>query len=291
MVSVDFALLPVYKPSGWTSTDVINFLKKKFRLRRVGHTGTLDPFAEGVLLILLGKATRLAEYYQRLPKSYRAVGVLGLDTDTYDKTGKVLDEKEIPAMSREDFEKIVKSFRGKYLQTPPPFSAKKVKGVRAYKLARRGEKPTLKPVEVDIYDIKLLKFQPPKFEIETTVSGGTYIRSLIRDIGLKAGTVATTDKLVRTSVGNIGLNETVNVEFLKEIDDLTEFLKPPDYGLSPYPKASLTDEEVKRFINGVKIPVNLEEGIYRIYDERGSFIAMGSITRGILKPEKVFISL
>jgi tRNA pseudouridine55 synthase len=291
MVREDFALLPVYKPAGWTSTDVLNFLKKKFRLRRVGHTGTLDPFAEGVLLLLLGRATRLTEDYQKLPKTYRAEGLLGVDTDTYDITGKEVDKKGIPPLGFDEFKTIVETFKGKRLQTPPPFSAKKINGVRAYKLARRGKKPQLKPVEIEIYRIELLKFEPPLFEIEAEVSGGTYIRSLIRDIGLAAGTVATTKRLIRTAVGGIGIDETVNVEHLKEVDSLEPFLKPPDYGLKHLPVVKLDDRDLQRFANGLALKVEgVKRGTYRVYDNKGNFVALGVVKEGELKPQKVFIS-
>jgi len=291
MVKEDFALLPVYKPVGWTSTDVLNFLKKKFRLRRVGHTGTLDPFAEGLLVVLIGKATRLAEYYQKLPKTYRAVGVLGIDTDTYDLTGKVVLEEEPPEVDWESFNKVLEKFKGTYLQYPPPFSAKKVKGVRAYKLARKGERPELKPVKVEIYELKLLSFNPPRFEVETTVSGGTYVRSLIRDLGKALGSVAATEKLLRTAVGNISIDDAISIEELKKAKKLTPYLKVPDYGLTHLPSVKLSDDQLRQFSNGLTLEVkDLKEGTYRVYDKNGKFVAVGVVNEGGLKPEKVFTS-
>ena len=216
-----FGLLAVVKPKGITSTGVLNEIKRHFGVKKIGHTGTLDPFASGLLLLLLGKATRLAEYYQRLPKTYRAVGLLGVETDTYDITGEVVSRRlpidlregrvEIPEdlaaafPPLEEIERVVKSFEGEIEQIPPPFSAKKIKGKRAYELARKGKKVELKPVKVKIYKIDLLEYNPPRFTIGATVSGGTYIRSLIKDIGDKLGLGATTESLLRTSIGKLTL--------------------------------------------------------------------------------------
>ncbi|RTZ67906.1 MAG: tRNA pseudouridine(55) synthase TruB, partial [Aquificaceae bacterium] len=174
-----FGLIAVNKPKGLTSTEVLNRIKKKFGVSKVGHTGTLDPFAEGLLILLFGKATRLAEYYQKLPKRYIAGGILGIETDTYDITGNVVRQTQGNYPSREEFEGIVNTFRGEILQVPPPFSAKKVRGRRAYKLARKGKSINLQPVKVKIYEIHLLEYNPPRFTLDVKVSGGTYIRSLI----------------------------------------------------------------------------------------------------------------
>jgi tRNA pseudouridine55 synthase len=292
-MSEPFALLAIYKPKNVTSTDVLNKVKRHFGWKRVGHSGTLDPFAEGLLLLLIGKATRLAEYYQKLPKTYRAVGLLGVSTDTYDITGKILEERkiEIPP-SREELENVLKNFVGEYLQTPPPFSAIKIKGKRAYKLARKGIKVELKPRPVKVYSLKLCSYNPPKFEIETTVSGGTYIRSLIRDIGNKLGLGATTESLIRTSIGNITLGKAVTLEELLKIlpKDIENYLLPPDIGLE-YPTVEVDESTLHRLRNGVFIPLKdklPEETFLKVY-ANGKFAALGVIKNGKLKPEKVFV--
>ena len=292
-MSEPFALLAVYKPKGITSTGVLNRIKKHFGWKRIGHSGTLDPFAEGLLLLLIGKATRLAEYYQRLPKTYRAVGLLGKITDTYDITGKVLEEREIKEPpSGEEIERVLKEFEGEYLQTPPPFSAVKVGGKRAYKLARKGIKVELKPRPVKVYSIKLLNYTFPRFEIETTVSGGTYIRSLIKDIGDKLQTGATTEGLIRTSIGNIGLDRAIPLEELLKLDPegVKKYLLPPDAGLE-YPTVEVGEKELTLLRNGVFLPLrgDFREGtLLRVYGG-GKFAALGVIRNGKLKPEKVFV--
>ena len=283
-------VLPVDKPKGLTSTEVLNRIKKRFGVSKVGHTGTLDPFAEGLLLLLFGKATRLAEYYQRLPKRYIAAGLLGVETDTYDITGNVTARREGSFPSRARMEEIVASFKGEILQVPPPFSAKKIRGKRAYQLARKGIRVELKPVKVKVYEIRLLDYQPPRFTVEVEVSGGTYIRSLIRDIGLKTSLGATTESLKRTAIGNITLDKAHSLEEILNRDDLRGLLLPPDWGLD-FPKITLEPQLVKPLKNGVFIPLKerFEDGtLLRVYSPKG-FVAIGRVVEGRLKPEKVFL--
>ncbi len=289
-ISKEFALLAVNKPRGITSTEVLNRLKRRFNLQKLGHTGTLDPFAEGLLLVLLGKATRLAEYYQKLPKTYRAVGLLGVETDTYDITGKVVFNKEIEQPpSAEEIKEVLKSFVGKIEQIPPPFSAKKVKGKRAYKLARKGKKVELKPVKVEIYDLKLVDYKPPRFEVETTVSGGTYVRSLIKDVGSSLGLGATTERLIRTSVGSISLDRAIPLKRLLELPSLEEVLVPPWEGL-PFGKVLVSEREALDLKMGKFLEKDLPEGeLFQIFTESGKFVGIGRKVGKKLKPEKVFI--
>ncbi|HIO41258.1 MAG TPA: tRNA pseudouridine(55) synthase TruB [Aquifex sp.] len=288
-----FGLLAVAKPKGITSTGVLNEIKRHFGVRRIGHTGTLDPFAEGLLLLLLGRATRLAEYYQRLPKTYRAVGLLGVETDTYDITGEVISRREAAAFPPlEEIERVVKSFEGEIEQTPPPFSAKKVGGKRAYKLARKGKRVELKPVKVKVYKIDLLEYNPPRFTIGATVSGGTYIRSLVKDIGDKLGLGATTEKLLRTSIGKLTLENALPLEELLKVspERLSDFLLPPDAGLD-FPTLEVSDRELTRLRNGQLIDLKGDFGenqLLRVY-AGGKFSAIGRVVGGKLKPEKVFV--
>jgi len=285
-----FGLLPVYKPKGLTSTEVLNRIKKKFKISKLGHTGTLDPFAEGLLILLFGKATRLAEYYQKLPKRYIAGGILGIETDTYDITGKVIRKTHGNYPSREELEEIVKTFKGEILQVPPPFSAKKVRGKRAYKLARKGELINLKPVKVKIYEIHLLEYKPPHFTLDVKVSGGTYVRSLIKDIGAKTYLGATTESLKRTEIGGMDLSFAIPLEEVLNLEDLKEVLLPPDEGLV-FPKLEIDERRLKLLKNGVYIPLegDFREGeLVRVYSPSG-FSAIGKVVEGKLKPEKVFV--
>ncbi len=288
-----FGLLPVNKPKGITSTGVINEIKRHFGVKKIGHTGTLDPFASGLLLLLLGKATRLAEYYQRMPKNYRAIGLLGVETDTYDITGKIVARRELETFPPlEEVKGVVKSFEGEIEQVPPPFSAKKIKGKRAYELARRGKEVKLKPVKVKIYKIDLLEYNPPRFTIEATVSGGTYIRSLVKDIGDKLGTGASTEELLRTSIGNLSLERAIPLEELLKTppERLKELLLSPDAGLD-FPTVEVSKDELTRLRNGQPIDLrgDFEENqLIRVYSD-GKFAAIGRVVKGKLKPEKVFV--
>ena len=288
-----FGLLPVYKPRGPTSTEVMNTIKKHFSLNRIGHTGTLDPFAEGLLVFLIGKATRLSEYYQKLPKEYITTGLLGTITDTYDITGKPLTPpRENIEISKDRLLEVLETFKGKILQTPPPFSAKKIKGKRAYKLARQGKKVFLKPVEVSIYEIELLEFNPPYFTLRTVVSGGTYIRSLIHDIGQKLGVGATTYSLKRTKIGSLSLEEAFPLEELLNIPptELENLLLPPDKGLDYMPEVELSLQDLSLVKNGRKIPLreDIEGELFRL-KFKGNLVALARKDKNLLKPEKVFI--
>ena len=288
-----FGLLPVYKPRGPTSTEVMNTIKKHFSLNRIGHTGTLDPFAEGLLVFLIGKATRLSEYYQKLPKEYITTGLLGTITDTYDITGKPLTPpKENIEISKDRLLEVLETFKGKILQTPPPFSAKKIKGKRAYKLARQGKKVSLKPIEVSIYELELLEFNPPYFTLRTVVSGGTYIRSLIHDIGQKLGVGATTYSLKRTKIGSLSLEEALPLEELLNIPptELENILLPPDKGLDYMPEVELSLQDLSMVRNGRKIPLreDIEGELFRL-KFKGNLVALARKDKNLLKPEKVFI--
>jgi len=281
--------LPINKPKNITSTEVLNRLKKKFNLSKLGHTGTLDPFAEGLLIVLLGRATRLAEYYQRLPKTYIATGILGLSTDTYDITGKVIQKIEGRYPTREKLEKVLKTFIGEIEQTPPPFSAKKIKGQRAYHLARKGKRVELKPVKVQIYDLQLLEYQPPRFTIEVTVSGGTYIRSLIKDIGDRFSIGATTESLIRTAIGNLNLEKAHKLDKVLNSPSLEEFLLPPWVGLS-YPTVEVDRVKALKLKNGQPIEVELPTtGDRFLVFSEGDFIGLVTLFKGRLKPEKIFL--
>jgi len=288
-ISTDFALLPVNKPKGLTSTEVLNLLKEKFKLPKLGHTGTLDPFAEGLLIVLLGRATRLTEYYQRLPKTYIATALLGLETDTYDITGKVVKEYKGSFPSKEELKEVLKTFEGEIEQLPPPFSAKKIKGKRAYKLARKGLKVELKPIRVKISDLELLEYKPPEFTIKATVSGGTYIRSLIKDIGEKLKTGATTKSLIRTAIGTLTLERAVDLDKLLKGSNLESYLLPPWIGL-PFSHLEVEEKIARRLKNGqmVEFPKHLRGETVLIFSN-GRFVGIGKNFKGKLKPEKIFL--
>ncbi len=195
-----------------TSYDVIRRIKKCFEHKiKIGHAGTLDPFATGLLIVLLGKGTKLERDIHRLKKVYTVDGVFGIETDTQDITGEIVNRSEID-ISKEQLENILPSFVGKILQIPPAYSAKKINGKKAYELAREGVEVKLKPKEVEVYAIELLDFQFPNFKLNIECSTGTYIRTIVHDIGKFLDTFATARSLRRDSIGNFKVSDSLIFE-------------------------------------------------------------------------------
>lgn len=204
----------VNKAPNMTSRDVINILNKKFNTKSIGHTGTLDPIAEGVLVCLIGKYTKLTDILINHDKEYIASFKLGILTDTLDITGKILKEEKVN-LTKEEIQKTILSFKGTYNQEVPIYSAVKINGKKLYEYARNNEEITLPKREVNIYDIELLNIDNEYLTIKTKVSKGTYIRSLIRDIGLKLNTNATMTKLIRTKLDKFTIEESYTLEDIK----------------------------------------------------------------------------
>lgn len=213
-------ILLLDKPKGWSSYDVIRFLKRKFLLKgRIGHAGTLDPMATGLLIILLGDATRKFAEFQKMKKEYIATLEFGKETDTFDAEGKVVREYAGDIkISHGELEKILAEFRGEILQTPPAHSALKIGGQPAYKLARRGKSPEMQPRKVFIYEAKVLSVAGETAEILFSVSSGTYIRSLARDIGRELGYGAYLSVLRRTKIGDFSVEQAKLPEDVSEND-------------------------------------------------------------------------
>ncbi|MHB2148041.1 tRNA pseudouridine(55) synthase TruB [Calditrichota bacterium LG25] len=197
----------INKPQDWTSFDVVNKIRHALKIKKVGHAGTLDPFATGLLIVGAGRGTRALSQFMNLDKTYRAVIRLGVETDTYDVTGKVLKEQDTQMITRQDVEAVINEMRGEMLQVPPMYSAKKVKGQPLYKLARKGKQVERKPQKVVIHQAKMLNWQPPLVEVELTVSKGTYIRTYAHDLGQKLGVGAMLAELARTKIGAFCLEE------------------------------------------------------------------------------------
>jgi len=208
----DAGFLFVYKEPGWTSHDVVAKLRNVLNIKKIGHAGTLDPLASGLLIIGLGKATTLLEYWHQFPKTYIAEMELGKTSDTFDVEGNIKITNNKIAITKEKFIKTINEFLGKQLQTPPPFSAKKIKGKKAYELARAGQEVKLEAKEVEIIDIDLIKFENTLATIKVTCSTGTYIRSLIHDIGQKLGCGAIMKNLERTAIGPIHSKQATKVK-------------------------------------------------------------------------------
>lgn len=209
-------LLVLNKPKGWTSFDVVAKIRNKLGVKKVGHTGTLDPMATGVLVLCLGKATTLAQQMIGLEKEYVAQITLGGSSDTDDAEGKLTENKEAGQKSQKEVERVLKGFEGVIQQVPPQFSAKKVGGKRAYKLAREGKAVELKPVEVTIHELELLKYQWPHLELRVKSSKGFYVRALARDVGEKLGVGGYLSALQRTQVGPYTLDQAIEIEEVRE---------------------------------------------------------------------------
>ncbi len=202
-------ILIINKPTGPTSHDIVDKIRRITKVKKVGHAGTLDPFAKGVLILLLGKATKSQQNFMDMRKTYTATIFLGATSDTYDKTGKIITLESSP-IKYSAVKKTIKQFVGEIEQTPPAFSAVKIKGKKAYELARKGIKLKLKPRKIKIYKIKLLKYNWPYLEIKVKCSKGTYIRSLANDIGEKLGCGAYLKELTRNKIGKFNLKKAIN---------------------------------------------------------------------------------
>ena len=207
-------ILVINKPAGPTSHDIVNKIRKITGIKKVGHAGTLDPFAEGVLIILIGKTTKLQSKFMEMEKTYIGTLKLGETTDTYDVTGKIEKTNYELRIKNNEIRKTLKAFVGEIKQTPPIYSAIKIKGQSAYKLARRGEKPKIKPRKVKIYKIKILNYKWPYLKIEINCGKGTYIRSLAHDIGKKLGCGAYLEKLTRTEIEKFNIRKSIKLEKL-----------------------------------------------------------------------------
>ncbi len=207
-------ILVIYKPAGITSHDVVNQVRNITEIKKVGHAGTLDPFAEGILIILMGKATKLQSKFMEMEKTYIGVLKLGETSDTYDPTGKIKKQRPKNKISKNKIQKTINSFIGEIKQTPPIYSAIKIKGMPAYKLARQEKKFQIKARKVKIYEINILRYEWPYLKIEVKCGKGTYIRSLANDIGKRLKCGAYLKKLIRTGVGGLDLKIAANFKNL-----------------------------------------------------------------------------
>lgn len=282
-----FGFLNVYKPQGKTSHDVVAILRRITKVKQIGHTGTLDPFAEGVLPICIGKATRLIEYLDD-DKAYIGTVQFGKSTTTYDIEGEGVNVSN-KKITIEEIEEILPRFRGEISQLPPIYSAIKVKGKKLYEYARNGEEVKIEPREVNIYRLELLSFdeKSQRAELYIECSKGTYIRSIANDLGEALGCYGHLVKLIRSKAGMFELENTIKLEELESIEQVREkLIYPLDY--LNYPKLELTDIEKEKVSHGIAIPVGLNDGI-AILTYNSTLISVVNVTDGIAKISKVFI--
>lgn len=285
-------VLPVDKPEGPTSHDVVARARRALGIRRVGHTGTLDPFASGLLLLCLGAATRIAEYLTPLPKTYRAVLRLGEATDTDDVTGEVIRRSEAwTALDPQRIRAALAAQSGELQQLPPLYSAKKVAGERLYVAARRGEAPERKPVRVTVYRIELLALRLPDVEFEVECSSGTYIRAIARDVGEALGVGAHLRALRRTATGSFRVEHALAIEGLDDPGRVRAALVPSAAALAHLPRVVLDDEAAAAVANGrgVPAPAGLSAaGPVVLCSPAGELRAVAEQRGTLLQPRKVF---
>jgi len=284
-------LLPVDKPEGPTSHDVVASARKALGVKRIGHTGTLDPFASGLLILCVGKATRLAEYFSGLDKTYEAVARLGVRTDTLDRDGEVVDETdEWRTLGPARVAEALGRFVGDIEQVPPAFSAKKVDGERAYRKAREGVPVELEPCRVAIRSLELTSTDLPEIGFRVTCSSGTYVRSLARDLGEALGVGAHLTGLRRTAVGEWRVEDALPGAVLTAPARVAACAVRPLEALAHLPRVDVDDQVAGRLVLGqaVRLEAWPPSGVPLAVAHAGALLAIGEADEGVLRPRKVF---
>ena len=289
-------VLAINKPSGMTSHDVVQAVRRILREKRVGHTGTLDPLATGLLVLCMGKATRIARYLEAGEKEYTAVMRLGVITDTQDSEGRILETRTYTPPVREAIRGLLGRFTGSIMQEPPVFSAIKVSGVPSYKLARQGKAKPLAPRQVTIFSIDLIEYDDPFIRLSVRCSKGVYIRTLCADIGNALGMGAHLTGLVRTRSGRFRLDKAVTLESLSEAASsaaVYSILVSIDEALAEFPAAKIDEAGAGKIVHGSSIswpemqPAG-RDALMRVHGPSGSLLAVARAVAGMLKPELVF---
>ncbi len=271
-------VLVIDKPIGLTSHDVVQIIRRGTGIRRAGHTGTLDPRASGVLVVLIGPAVRLSEYVSASDKRYQATIKLGSSTDTYDSEGEVTGSAPVDGITEEQFLEILQSFEGDIQQVPPAYSAVKVKGKKAYEMARKGEEVDLEPRDIKVYSLDLLEWAPPEVVVDVYCSSGTYVRSLANDLGKELGVGAHLIGLRRTRSGRFTLRDAVPLRRLKEAfqaGDWYKYLIPAADALGDWPAVELNPDEVDLVRHGHRIEAEPDsKGWSRGISMQGDLVAL-----------------
>ncbi|MGC8787036.1 MAG: tRNA pseudouridine(55) synthase TruB [Anaerolineae bacterium] len=286
-------ILNINKPRGVTSHDVVARVRKITGQRKVGHAGTLDPLATGVLLLCLGQATRVAEYLAASDKVYRTRLRLGISTDTYDAEGQITSQSEV-AVSRDQVEQALQAFIGIQEQMPPMYSAIKRDGIPLYRLARRGQVVPRQMRKVEIYDIRLLTWEPPELEIEVSCSKGTYIRSLVHDLGQRLGCGAHLVSLTRIASGQFRVEDAITLEELEQAcarGTVASLLHPLDMALQSFLAITVDLATEHRIVSGQRVRLSnaIEGTLCRAYAADGRLLALLRLDReGLWQPHKVF---
>lgn len=289
--------LVVDKPVGMTSHDVVKVIRQGTGIRRAGHTGTLDPRASGVLVVLIGPAVRLSEFLSASDKRYQAILRFGVATDTYDTEGKQVGEtKPVDHLKEEEFQNLLRDYEGKIAQVPPAHSAVKVAGQKAYQRARRGEEVELEPRMIDVYNLELLEWAPPEAVIDVYASSGTYVRSLANDLGNDLGVGAHLTGLRRTKNGQFTLRDAVRLQELEEsfeVGDWYKHLIPAADTLADWHTIYLSPDAMDKIKHGHRIPAEPgSAGLSRGLSDQGDLIAILEAVENedYWQPRKVFIT-
>lgn len=276
-------VLIINKPKGYTSYDVVSIVKKKLSISKVGHTGTLDPNATGVLPILVGKATKISKYLIEHNKTYVAELRLGEKSATGDIEGEIVERKSIPNLKENKIKETLETFLGKQMQKPPIYSSIKINGKKAYEYARKGQTVEIEPRKIEIMEISLIKFENNIITFSTSCSKGTYIRVLCEDIAEKLGTVGLMQNLIRTRVDKFDIKDSFTLENVEKANII---------GIEEIfinnKKIELDRIKTELFLNGVKLNFNEDDGLYRIYNNN-IFIGLGIIKSNSLKRDVIII--
>lgn len=289
-------VLNIFKPKGMSSFDAVRVVKKVAGTGKVGHTGTLDPEATGVLPICIGRATKIIDYIMDSEKVYEVTLKLGIMTTTYDLEGEVLEERDPSHLTEEEILNSINSFKGEYSQIPPMYSALKQNGVRLYELARKGIEVERKGRLVNIYNLEDIKINNPYISMKVTCSKGTYIRSLCYDIGEKLGVFATMTQLNRAKTSVFSQEKSININELTK-ENINDYILSMEEALEKYDKIVVNKKYVKLLVNGVRVADGrftkdkvINNKLYRVYDDENNFIGLGERNDAGFKIEKLLIT-
>ncbi len=280
----------VDKPQGWTSQDVTARLRRVFGTRRIGHGGTLDPMATGVLPVFVGRATRAVEFFEHAEKTYETVLRLGITTDTEDMTGTVLTEENV-SFTEEQLQETLAAFRGEILQVPPMYSALKVNGQKLCDLARKGKTVERQPRPITIHELTLVERGENILRLRVRCSKGTYIRTLCKDIGEKLGCGGCMESLRRVAAGEYTIDEAVPLQTLLDTEEPEKYLRDVDTMFRNYPAVTLTANQETRCRNGNAFSVSLAPGTYRAYSQGGEFLMLAKVDGGVMSTIKSFFQV
>ena len=280
----------VDKPQGWTSQDVTARLRGVFHTRRIGHGGTLDPMATGVLPVFVGRATRGVEFFEHAEKTYETVLRLGLTTDTEDITGTVLTQQEVH-VTADQVEAVLERFRGEIMQVPPMYSALKVNGQKLCDLARKGKEVERKPRPITIRELTLLGMEDSDVRLRVRCSKGTYIRTLCKDIGEALGCGGCMAQLRRVTAGEYTIEEAVPLLELLDAREPEGYLRGVDTMFRNYPAVKLTANQEARCRNGNSFSRSLPDGTYRAYSQNGEFLMLAKVENGVMSTVKSFFEV